>query len=272
MTRSMVDDVAPPLSLLRFPPLAFFLNNCLILLNFLREFPLLTIVEDVLQLFSEYMLKLVTSLVEQSSELREKGSKFFGEGFMSNLGGAAKKSATTSVLPEKLDMLYAEAVATDVIPYLFMCLLLSFQQISFNTVKAYVNKNQLHDQQSQHKHWMTDVRQSKELFGIHVTNRIEEFWKSLIQARLLDESTVQLQRHVIPLAIPASLISTPSTTSIHDTATTTTTDASPTNKDHNNNSDILSADVTTEKEEEVKETSDVVENKEEKEKKEEAES
>ena len=234
----MVEDLSPPLSLLKYPPLAFFLNNCLVSLNYLREFPLLSIAEKIYQLFDHYFQKVVQYIIDQSIMIREKGNKYFGEGYMSNLGSTMSSlstpsggktstpaSTTTSTTTtttkkskgEKLDCLYAEAIATDLLPYLYMCFLFSYQRISFPLIKAYLTKNQLLPSQqmvtnngnnnntnhvTMSKHWMTDLRQSKELFGLLITNRLEEYWKLFLQAKLLEEHQIQLHRSIIPLNIP----------------------------------------------------------------------
>jgi hypothetical protein len=193
-----MEDVAPPALLMKFPPLAFFLNNSLTLLNFFREFPLRTIFEAVAELFLSYFEKITVFLVENSNIVREKGNKYFGEGFMSSLGerggvgsGKGKATGTTpATTGEKLDCLYAEALSFDLFPHLLVCLLISFRKISSSAVlRSYLSRVRGAD------HFMADLRVGKELLSLgsegkggSLASELEALWQSFSEAKLLQSS------------------------------------------------------------------------------------
>lgn len=186
-SKTVVEDIAPPAILMKYPPLAFFLNNCLTALNYFREFSLVTIYESVSEVFLSSFERLVDNLMENCLVIRERGNKFFGEGYMSNLGttvAVGRPSNATKKVTEKLDCLYAQSIAFDLIPHLLFCLLLSFRKLSFSTIKAFQLKNQ--SLVTNNKHVLNDMRQGKELLGAALAKRVEKIWNSLLQGKLLD--------------------------------------------------------------------------------------
>ena len=170
-------DVPPPPSLMKFPPLAFLLNNSLATLSFFREFPLTTLFPAVSQLLLGYLDQAVAYLVEHSAALRERGAKFFGDGFMAPIRSAARADGGRRA--EKLDLLYAEALAFDLAPHLLLCLLLAFRRLPLPTATAFLAKNQ------RNGHLLEDLRQGKEVLGPALADRLEAFWTALLAAKLL---------------------------------------------------------------------------------------
>jgi hypothetical protein len=235
-------DFSPSSTLMKYPPLVFFLNNCLLALNYYRDFPLVTLYREICSLFHSYFLKILHYLIENHLIIREKGNKYFGEGYMSNLGtssttttSSASKSATknnpknasattattpsTTTITEKLDCDYAEAIACDIIPHLYTCLLLSFRKLTISTVKSYCLKHNFSSSASTSaaasassghslkisKLFLNDLKQSKELFGNEITLYLEEYWTLLLSSKLLDEKNVNLltkKTPTIPFMIP----------------------------------------------------------------------
>jgi hypothetical protein len=229
------NDFSPSSSLMKYPPLVFFLNNCLLALNYYRDFPLVTLYHEICLIFHSYFQKILSYLVENHLMIREKGNKYFGEGYMSNLGtssttSSSSKSATknnpkatnsSTVVPlttitEKLDCDYAESIACDIIPHIYTCLLLSFRKLTFSTIKSYCLKHNFSASTSgsssttthslnTSKHFLNDLKQSKELFGIEITSYIEEYWKLLLSSKLLDEKNVILTKKTtsnVPFVVP----------------------------------------------------------------------
>lgn len=111
---------------MRFPPIAYLLNCLLTHMNYIRECPLVTTEVPALQLLVAMFQNICAFLVQKANEVRTLGEKYLDGA----RGGKkpSKSSADASKKAETMDVLYAQALAQELLPHLLLC----FESI-FNT-------------------------------------------------------------------------------------------------------------------------------------------
>jgi len=114
--RATAKDVPAPSVLTSFPPLAFWVNSILSSLNLLRDCPIMSARGPVSDKFREVMISTCEHLVSTSSQLRIKGAKYLSTGITGLTAGEKL------VAPDCLDLMYARAVAQDLLPHSLACL------------------------------------------------------------------------------------------------------------------------------------------------------
>lgn len=104
-------DLPPPSQLLAFPPLCYYLNSVIGVFSYLRSCPLLSVANKVKQALVEETWRIVNLLIERAVFLRSAGSK---------VGGDVSRGKQHSSPNVRLDKMYAEAVAFDLLPHMFL--------------------------------------------------------------------------------------------------------------------------------------------------------
>jgi hypothetical protein len=207
-----VEDVPPPKLLLKYPPLAYILNTYLHLFNFLKDFPLTTTYDSIQKALQQHFHSLVKYLIDHSSAIRDRGAKYFGEGYMSNLGVTRPKPVGSNAgnkegpkVVDKMDLLYSNAIAFTLLPHIYFCMEICFQRVTPVALKAYLSRFQQinaqimqsyntstsrRDTTTEDKPILKDLQLAKELFGPIITAQMDEFWKDLAEAKLVDKVVV----------------------------------------------------------------------------------
>lgn len=138
------DEIAAPAALMTFPPLAYLLNCTLSVLNLLRECPVISAREAVLQEIRVVLVDCCRFLVGLAGDVQARGAKYLsspgalanalskekarltgsevspsggvseGEGSVAGQGGGTKGERS-------MDKLYGAALAKELIPHLLVC-------------------------------------------------------------------------------------------------------------------------------------------------------
>ncbi len=194
VSQNMLDsgdrEIPYPQYILKFPPLAYLLNSILTLFNFLRECPLITIRESCLKMLFKFFSEMRDFIIENFSDIRHRGSKYFGDGFMTNLGttgikmyGATTHIATNRATNEKYDMLLVEAFTLDFIPHLILSLECMFGTIQFPTIMALHSKLPT-TSKVEHIHLMSFV--GKGIFSASIALSLHRLLQPFLEAKLIE--------------------------------------------------------------------------------------
>jgi hypothetical protein len=179
-----------PQLLLRFPPLAYLTNGLLSTLNFLRDCPLATLYEPTLQELFRVASTLVSHISEHFVDLRQRGAKFFGEGYMSRIkpaktnmySSSLHSSAAVEVASvEKYDVLLSEALCFDFLPHVLLCHGSIFSKVDIAVVAALHSKLPSKSQPGSSQHLLCPGggNTPKDIFGTDIAIRISDVWKNL---------------------------------------------------------------------------------------------
>lgn len=125
------NEIEIPQNLMKFPPLAYLLNCVLTCLNFVRECPLLTVKQPVLQAVDQLFHEVCQYLVDKAVDIRNVGSKYSGD-ILNNAKKGNKAinrstmssddiSSSTDAVEQNMDVLYAQSVAYDMFPHVLLC-------------------------------------------------------------------------------------------------------------------------------------------------------
>jgi hypothetical protein len=114
-------DIKAPQFLASYPPLAFWLNSLMKSLNFLRDCPLSSSRDDVATQMHGMMLQISEYLIKISSELRSKGNKYLVSTTSSSNISTTGDNQVSSSTADKLDRMYARAVAQHLLPHALSC-------------------------------------------------------------------------------------------------------------------------------------------------------
>jgi hypothetical protein len=252
----VTDELAAPLVLMRYPPLAYLLNCLLSSLNYIRECPLVTVKEEVGAALQAAFEELSAYLVDRSTDVRELGSKYFGDGYMRqtlNLfgakGGDAGGSASSQgVSEEKMDKEYAMAMAHELFPHLLICLETIFNP-NLTNFMAKIKKFKMqmaHARGSANSSTssssatapsggflLSSAGEGKELLGLTLFARMEGAWAVMARGGLLPTASSAPPSAAPSAYTPSTATATATATaaaaanpSVTDTASATTVNAS----------------------------------------------
>jgi hypothetical protein len=128
------DEIAAPLEVMKFPPLAYLLNCVLIQLNFLRECPLLTAKEFILRLFANFFIDICDFVMENTNEIKKKSDKYLYDLYASKTASSQNYNNTNNNNKQQqhsenhdkkqviyLDVLYQQNLLKNIIPHILIC-------------------------------------------------------------------------------------------------------------------------------------------------------
>jgi hypothetical protein len=277
-TTSVVGELPAPQLLMRFPPLAYLLNCFLTHMNYLRECPLVSTQRPAYEVLVSVFRDLSVYLVQKAPEVRSVGEKYFGEGFLRDLGGykaGAKKAAggAGSVSQQKIDCLYGQAMALELFPHLLMC----FDSI-YNTnsarletrMKALKSKESRRgaslsataasvesaptssSSSSQLSCLVSNLFEVKDLLDAEAVDCLEDVWGVLVEGNLLDKQALSREciipavTHLVPTAATAAATAATALTSTVPAAMSAGSDA-PAAADHEEDGDSVARSVNGKK-------------------------
>lgn len=228
------DELAAPLALMRYPPLAYLMNCLLSSLNYIRECPLVTVKSAVGEALQTVFEELSTYLVERSTDVRELGSKYFGDGYMRQtlnlFGSKGGDGSGHGVVEEKMDKEYATAMTHELFPHLLICLETIFNPNVTNFM-ARVKKFKMQMAHSRGAmgsgssnassssastpvggFLLTSAGEGKELLGLTLFSRMEGAWAVLVKGGLLPPTPTASVLPTAPTHTPAVISATATTT------------------------------------------------------------
>lgn len=183
---SSAGDIVPPMSLLMFPPLCWYINSILTAFNYLRACPLLSVYQEVYKTLCDYGWNVVDMLVDKSVLLRSSSAKLMGEFGKVRTGRA---SDGNQLIP-RLDRLYAEAVAFDVLPHIFISLLMIFRKLEGSSViRAYDSCRDRLKSGESGAHLLNNLTECEAVFGLSspITQLMKSYWQRLADYKLITE-------------------------------------------------------------------------------------
>lgn len=230
-------EIDPPMAVLRYPPLTFALNALLQVVSLLRDFPLRSLQTYAQDALLACLHQLGENIVSHRNPLRSLAEKYLGEA--STAPGVRQTSAPQASSASSgggsvggsgqspVDMLYAQCLALDVAPHLLACLRAIFDP---KAVDLYLRWRTSHPSHSSGvgvsgRHVVQDVDEAKVLIGEEATAELLVFWRRLVDAGLLDASTlaskqaVALQRAQASVATSAPVPAQASIAALQETAT-----------------------------------------------------
>ena len=121
--KGIADEVAPPMVLLAYPPIAFLLNAVLAIFNFIREVPINILQDSVLSHLDDFFMEMGEFIIENKLLLKNKSIKYLGSSDRS------------------LDTMYAGVVLAVLVPQLLSSYDLIFHNDVGNNNKIAFNFN-----------------------------------------------------------------------------------------------------------------------------------
>lgn len=188
-------EIPYPQILLKFPPLSFLLNAIISLLNFLRECPLCSLHESSLDMLFSVFMTVGRHIVDNFADIRMRGSKYFGDGFMTNLGvriesklyglgsHQGKSNPTSNVVVDKYDQLLVEAFLFDLVPHVVLCHEGIFAIIQYPTVVALHSKLPS-SSAGKLKHLWSLIGEG--IFSASTMSRLKDLQLMFVDAKLID--------------------------------------------------------------------------------------
>lgn len=184
-------EVEAPTAMLRYPPIAYATNALLTALNFLREIPLKSVYHPALQCVLRALDHLMDTVALQQLPLRKLGEKYFGEGFMSNMGGKGPQGS------EDMPRLYAEAIALDVLPHLLVCFQSIYDEQMLDTFANWKSTHSISSgsTSSAQRHLLQDVDDAAILFHSNagsscLLEEVKGLWQRAADRKLLDAAVM----------------------------------------------------------------------------------
>eukprot|EP01038_Epipyxis_sp_PR26KG_P004225 gene4225-6001_t len=190
------DELGAPSSVLKYPPVAYLLNCLLVNLNYLRECPLVTTKEAVLNCLISYFQSIAKHLVDNASSIRQLGTKYYGDGYMRDFNnnnpnnpvvkGIKSKqesnnlqASATSAVVEYMDHTYAKAFAYELIPHILVCYETVYQLNNFQSIVSKSSDNKIIYAT------MKNINDYREILTPVSIKKLENLWNLLIKDGLL---------------------------------------------------------------------------------------
>jgi len=186
-------DITPPIHLMSFPPLCLLLNSIISVLTFLRACPLLRVVEDVKAHIFELLDTVIDILIEKAPSLRSLGPRVVGNVPSWDITTRKEqKSDSISHNPSRLDIMYAEAVAFDMIPHIFITFSIAIRNTDYKVVRPIYESNFGKISPSgDANHLISTTASLEAAFGASSPffRILQAYWKKLQDYRLLSANT-----------------------------------------------------------------------------------
>ena len=222
-------ELAAPQALMRFPPIAYLLNCLLTHMNYIRECPLVTTEQPALQLLVAMFQNISAFLVQKANEVRTLGEKYLDGGRGGKKTSAKSSGADASKKADTMEVLYAQALAQELLPHLLLC----FESIfNTNAVRKDARSKALKAKElrrsSSHAQNPTapislahpsgtrlvclvqSLYDAQDLFDSEGLSRLEAVWSVLEKGGLLGAEVLQRQAPVTHAPVPAAPIVPPS--------------------------------------------------------------
>lgn len=175
---SVVTDLPPPSQLLAFPPLCYYLNSIIGVFTYLRSCPLQTVAGNIKQALIDESLRIVNLLTERAVFLRSAGSTV-----VSDISRARQQNSQSL----RLDKMYAEAVAFDLLPHMFLLYLLVFREVDPTTVRQIYEMNVEQHQNFEASHLFSPATNLDGIFPVEsmLKSTLFSCWQKLAEYKLV---------------------------------------------------------------------------------------
>lgn len=175
---AVATDLPPPSQLLAFPPLCYYLNSVICVFSYLRSCPLLSVANNVKQVLVDETWRIVNLLIERAVFLRSAGSKVVGD------VARGKQHSSPNL---RLDKMYAEAVAFDLLPHMFLVYLLVFRELDSSAVRRLYEISVEKHRNSEASHLLSPSTNLDGLFPVEsvLKNTLVSCWHKLAEYKLV---------------------------------------------------------------------------------------
>jgi len=203
-------ELAAPVLLLRFPPLAFLLNSFLSQINYLRECPIVTLEQPTADLLFAVFADVGAFIVDKKEDIRRLGAKYFtGGGVLKDLPqstghhrrrredtiASAATAADSDSGEASMDQLYGRVVALELMPHVLFCFDTIFNP---NTVKVDSRMKLLESRTAQKsagppslQYLVRNLWEARDFLDVDVVDQLESVWGGLVRGGLVEGSALR---------------------------------------------------------------------------------